>query len=131
LVGHQGRCRFLHGHSTTITFELVGTAFELVDTEGFCLNALGMVKDFEDIKNTLCKWIDENWDHKMLLWTEDSFECTEEGFMGIVRVPFNPTAENMALHLLRYVGPQVLPLDVRLISVKLQETGKCFVKASL
>ena len=45
---------------------------------------------------------------------------------SIIRVPFNPTAENMAEHLLHVVGPQQLRgSGVKLIRVRVEETRKC------
>lgn len=41
-------------------------------------------------------------------------------------VPFNPTAENMAQHLVEVIGPQQLAgTGVTLVSVRIEETAKC------
>ena len=46
--------------------------------------------------------------------------------------PFNPTAENMAEFLLKEVGPaQLKHYYVKLDWVKIEETYKCSVEASL
>ena len=45
---------------------------------------------------------------------------------SIVFTPFNPTAENMAQHLVEVIGPQQLAdTGVTLVSVRIEETAKC------
>lgn len=46
--------------------------------------------------------------------------------LGVVIVPFNPTAEQMAEFLVSTVGPQVLvDTGVKLVKVRIEETRKC------
>ncbi len=136
VVGHEGKCALLHGHNYRIHFTCKAAH----------LDSIGRVIDFSVIKSTLCEWLEENWDHKFLAWADD--EQMKElmppcGNMGvaqsvwkmmvdsIVWVPFNPTAENMASHLLKVIGPSILPGAVRLTSVVVEETRKCSAEASL
>lgn len=117
VYGHEGKCRNLHGHA--YVFHLTCEAEEL--------DALGRVIDFGVIKSLLCQWLEDNWDHRMLIWSEDpilpQFLLLDP---SVVSVPFNPTAENIAAHMVRVVGPKLLGgTNVRLSSVKLDETGKC------
>jgi 6-pyruvoyltetrahydropterin/6-carboxytetrahydropterin synthase len=132
VVGHEGKCRFLHGHNYRVHFRCV--AEELDD--------VGRVIDFGTIKSTLCQWLEENWDHRFLAWGHDTLMLSlraadlskdhEDALHdSIVWVPFNPTAENMADHLLRVVGPSILPVYVILVSVVIEETRKCSVEATL
>ena len=94
--------------------------------------------DFGVIKELLCEWREENWDHKTLLCDLDpiagilrdgfSWSTALESFMSdsIVEVPFNPTAENMAQYLVDVIGPELLKgTEVQLISVTVDETRKC------
>ena len=132
--GHEGKCRGLHGHNYRITFVVRG--------EASALDALGRVVDFSVIKDKLCGWLEDNWDHRFLLWGDDPFfDALSAMFaenrpsdpvdmdhlqQSIIRVPFNPTAENMAEHLLHVVGPQQLRgSGVKLIRVRVEETRKC------
>ena len=133
VVGHEGKCRFLHGHNYRIHFTC--KADELDD--------VGRVIDFGVIKSTLCQWLEANWDHKFLAWNHDTLMvslCDAEMpdpisavalEDSVVWVPFNPTAENMAAHLLYRVGPSILPSYVELISVVIEETRKCSAEAKL
>lgn len=124
VVGHENKCRHLHGHNYRIHFTC--TANELDD--------LGRVIDFSLIKAHLCEWLEVNWDHKMALWQEDPLLEQLKDIVpeDIVTLPFNPTAEQLAQYLVTVVGPQQLAgTGVKLISVKIDETRKCSASYSL
>jgi len=153
VVGHESKCKGLHGHNYRIHFECAGE-----------LDALGRVIDFSVVKGRLCNWLEDYWDHKMILWDADPFaqlilqdtdreqsetHCLSsalwkevcalgdklsiiEAMSSIVRVPFNPTAENMALHLLHRIAPQQLrDTGVYCRKVIVEETRKCSAYAEL
>lgn len=132
VVGHENKCRHLHGHNYRIHF--VCEAGEL--------DTVGRVIDFGVIKEKLCMWVENHWDHKFLAWEHDPMITkiyaaaseldslhTEEAIQfreSVVFVPFNPTAENMAQHLVEVIGPQQLAgTGVTLVSVRIEETAKC------
>ena len=128
VVGHENKCRHLHGHNYRIHF--VCEAAEL--------DTVGRVIDFGVIKEKLCMWVENNWDHKFLAWVHDpvmmlaSERMVQEGvkedlFNGsLVFTPFNPTAENMARYLVEVIGSQQLAgTGVTLTSVRIEETAKC------
>lgn len=82
--GHK--CLRLHGHNFRVTVLLRADD----------LTAPGMVKDYGDLA-PFAAWLDENWDHRHLGYDDLSDENwgTEHAV-----VKFNPTAENLAGHLL-------------------------------
>lgn len=134
VAGHESKCAFLHGHNYRVHFNCQAPA----------LDSLGRVVDFSVIKSTMCLWLEENWDHKFIAWESDpvvslllratmGFSDEESTVHGsIVLVPFNPTAENMALHLLHEIGPKLLEgAGVTLVEVRIEETRKCSASASL
>jgi len=137
VVGHENKCRHLHGHNYRIHF-----VCEAAD-----LDPVGRVIDFGIIKEKLCMWTEDNWDHKFLAWEEDgmmkalyhhgapgNMEFAEARMFqeSIVFVRFNPTAENMAEHLVRVIGPQQLEgTGVTLVSVRIEETAKCSASFTL
>lgn len=131
VVGHENKCKHFHGHNYRVTFRIKG--YESSDNqEG--LDALGRVLDFSIIKEKLCMWLEHYWDHKMLLWCNDPFYDTmyQLDRHGVVPLPFNPTAENMAQHLLTVVGPmQLKNTGCTLVSVKVEETRKCSASSEL
>lgn len=117
VFGHESKCKHLHGHNYRIHFTCRGD-----------LDAVGRVIDFGVIKEKLCMWVENNWDHKTLLWYADPLAAVlaEKDPAGTVTVTFNPTAENMAKYLVMVVGPkQLVGTGVTLISVKIEETAKC------
>lgn len=121
LVGHKGKCRYLHGHNYRIHFHCAGDVYEN-----------GMVIDFSEIKSSLCDWLEENWDHKLLLWDQDTLWSVMGEYLtdaGAIKVSFNPTAENMAQYLLDVIGPKQLPAHVTLEKVVVEETRKCSATA--
>jgi 6-pyruvoyltetrahydropterin/6-carboxytetrahydropterin synthase len=119
VVGHEGKCKNLHGHNSR-------TVFTCAQVSGG-LDSLGRVIDFSVIKSTLCEWIEIHWDHRLLLWNQDPFLAELERIdPSIVQVPFNPTAEALAKYLLNHIGPLLLEdLGIKVIKVRFEETRKC------
>lgn len=131
VVGHENKCRHLHGHNYRVHFTC-----ELED--GYTLDQVGRVIDFSDVKERLCMWLESHWDHKFLVWNQDPVFCDIIHFMdtgndslnilvdSIVWLDFNPTAENLARYLVEVIGPiQLLGTHVKLVKVKIEETSKC------
>ena len=127
VYGHESKCQFLHGHNYRFWFTAVA--------EDGLTDFLGRVVDFGVIKARLCQWLEDNWDHKTLLWTEDPLSASIPVFLGsddIIPVPFNPTAENLANYLLHEVSPPMMrDSGARIISVRVDETRKCSAVADL
>lgn len=146
VVGHEGKCRLLHGHNYRAHFtcqvapRVRGDSARTLATPGG-LDDVGRVIDFSVIKSRLCAWLEDHWDHRTLLWSADDAmrdavgagqnALTETADVvtfvnSFVFVPFNPTAENMARHLVDVVGPEVLAgTGCWLVRVEIEETRKC------
>lgn len=128
VLGHESKCAHFHGHSYKVWLE----AHNAIDD-------VGRVVDFSVLKSTVGTWIDENWDHAMILNAHDlsGLSLFSELEIGpkqqrLFVLPYNPTAENMAKYLLEKVCPELLnPLGVRVISVVVQETENCTATATL
>ncbi|MEJ5054232.1 6-pyruvoyl trahydropterin synthase family protein [Sphingobacterium sp. MYb382] len=124
VVGHEGKCRFLHGHNYRIHFSLAADA----------LDEIGRVVDFSVIKSRLCMWLEDNFDHKFLIWEQDEMLNQLQAITAesLVVVPFNPTAENIARYLVEVIAPKQLEdLQVKLIACKVEETAKCSASYTL
>jgi 6-pyruvoyltetrahydropterin/6-carboxytetrahydropterin synthase len=117
VYGHESKCAHLHGHN--YGFELTAAAE--------ALDSLGRVVDFSVLKARVCQWLEEHWDHRMVLNAADPLcDVLEAAGEPIVRLPFNPTAERLAEYVGRVVGPQTLDgTGVSLVQVRVWETGKC------
>lgn len=121
VYGHESKCSHLHGHNYRITFTVEAEQLDTVDH----------VIDFSVIKELLCEWIKENWDHKFLIWGNDPYAETLKSLdpEGVVTVSFNPTAEKMGQYLMDVVAPiQLDGTGVTLIKVRVEETRKCSVE---
>lgn len=126
--GHESKCAHLHGHNYRVHFTCEANEGE------DALDSLGRVIDFSVIKEKLCMWIENNWDHKFLISFADPFAPTLKKMdpEGVVITTFNPTAENMAAYLLEIVGPsQLLGTGVRCTEIVIEETAKCHVAVNL
>lgn len=141
VVGHESKCRHLHGHNYRIHF--------VCQAE---LDNIGRVIDFTAIKEKLCMWVEDNWDHKFLAWerdtlmqqiagmtsaygakiTSDENPADEMLSASMVWTPFNPTAENMAQYLVDVIGPMQLEgTGVKLVTCRVEETMKCSATYSI
>lgn len=118
VIGQGGKCeRSYHGHNYRIYFTCSG---EIAEN--------GMIIDFGIIGSKLCSWVEDNFDHRTIIWDKDPNLALFEKMTpnGLAVVPFNPTAENMAEYLLTEIGPKLLAgSGVELVSVRIDETAKC------
>lgn len=157
VVGHESKCRHLHGHNYKFHFKVAPKRVEsenyIPGAKGFSvegkLDNVGRVIDFSVVKTTLCQWLEDNWDHKFLHWENDSVInslivvastefarennlVTDEDYDpfvdSLVALPFNPTAENLAAYMVNVIGPQLLDeYGVELVECTIEETSKCHV----
>lgn len=138
--GHESKCAHLHGHNYRVHFVCapVPAPPEPAKLESLparaggrytgVLDKLGRVIDFSAVKEKLCMWLEDNWDHKFLVWELDPLANTLKSLdkIGVVMLPFNPTAENMAAYLVDVIAPkQLAGTGVTCISVRIDETRKC------
>lgn len=124
VTGHEGKCRHLHGHNYKI--DIIVGAPELDD--------LGRVLDFSVIKSECCDWLERHWDHKFLIWFKDPRRTKLKDMDpdGVVVVPFNPTAENMAAFLVVKFQELLRKYDgVHVRSIRVHETDKCSAMVGL
>lgn len=123
---HESKCANVHGHN----YVLYATA------SAKSLDEIGRIIDFGVLKEKLGTWIDLYWDHGMLLWEEDPitelWTGTELTNHKVFLLPYNPTAENMALYLLEVVCPGLFEASgIRITEVIIHETENCSAEAKL
>ena len=140
VVGQGGKCEHLHGHNYRFhfTIEAAHADFSVIDGgKGVMsdqhnhdgLDNVGRVLDFSVIKSILCEWLEEQWDHKMLLWEQDPmYAYVKDIDNSVVRLPFNPTAENLAEHMVNLIAPNLFEsagVHCVLVECTIEETAKC------
>ena len=119
VVNHESKCRTLHGH------EYKAEIFAEADT----LDSLGRIIDFSIIKQYIGSWIDNNWDHNLIIFKDDpDIELIKQisGAKSAFITDFNPTAENIAKHMVENIAPDILKgTGCVLIKCSVEETRKC------
>lgn len=122
VIGHKNKCQYLHGHRYVL--EITASSEKL--------NDLGMVVDFGELKDVMKGWIDQNFDHNVILHKDDKelgdFVSRHTG-QKVYYLDTNPTAENIALHLKSDIIPILFSERFfRIIKIKLFETPNSFVE---
>ena len=109
LLDYRGKCRYLHGHNGKVEIEL----------GSLVLDRRGMVRDFEEIKRTVQRWIDTTLDHTMLLRRDDPLApILRRRRERCVLLDTNPTAEAIAKLIFDYCVRLRFPVT----AVRLWET---------
>lgn len=137
IIGHESKCRYLHGHRYVA--EVTVSAADL--------DRLGRVVDFSFMKEIIGRWIDENWDHNMILRFDDPLvgiltkldPSVMQEVLGGKKTPFlffkeygNPTAENIAKYLYNETRDILLSHEVTtgqnlsVCRVRIYETPNCW-----
>jgi 6-pyruvoyltetrahydropterin/6-carboxytetrahydropterin synthase len=121
VMEHESKCKMLHGHRYVV--EASFGADEL--------DKIGRVIDFGVIREILGKWIDDNFDHTTILFEKDQNlgeNISKITGQKIYYMKSNPTAENIAKHLLEEICPKIfINFDAECVAIKLYETPNCFV----
>lgn len=128
VLGHQGKCRFPHGHRYVAEVTLSAP-----------LDELGFVMDFGLIKEQIGSWIDSNLDHGFLINAKDEQLRAGLAMLDDAKVKvvaFNPTAENIAQwlveqlqNIMRMYGASKEIDAPRVTHVRLYETPNCWADA--
>jgi len=122
VIGHKNKCQYLHGHRYVLEITAMSEK----------LNELGMVVDFGELKTVMKDWIDEHFDHNVILHHDDKelgdFISNHTG-QGVYYLDANPTAENIALHLKSDIIPILFTKSsFKIVRIKLFETPNAFVE---
>lgn len=125
LMGYDGLCKNIHGHSYHFDVTLIGEPLQL-ETSPKC----GMIMDFGDLKKLVQDEIIREYDHALLLnaKVDKALVATlGQHFEKVVLPPFQPTTENLLTDFASRIGKK-LPPGVRLFSLKLRETDTSFAE---
>lgn len=119
IAGHPGKCAWLHGH----TYHLEVTVSSPM------LNQLGMVMDFDDLRDVVGKAVLDLWDHATLLAADDPLgpaiaAVQHEAPDRVVLLPGQPTAEILTREAWARLESR-LPAGIALERVAIRETPAC------
>lgn len=126
LVGYDGACREIHGHSYRLFVTVKGVPIDDVDSP-----KCGMVLDFGELKRVVNEQIISALDHSFVLRrteendTLNSLLCGR--FNNVIMVDYQPTCENMLVDFAARIEAN-LPPTVMLYSLKLHETATSFAE---
>ena len=125
LLGYDGLCRNIHGHSYTLTVTIKG---EPVQDSSSPKN--GMLIDFKDLKTIIRQAIIDEFDHALVINEKTADSLKNEllsNYDKIVTTPYQPTTENMLFDLSARVRG-LLPSHVSLVGLRLRETGTSYAE---
>jgi 6-pyruvoyltetrahydropterin/6-carboxytetrahydropterin synthase len=125
LIGYDGVCRNIHGHSYELSVTVIGNPIHHTDSP-----KKGMVIDFSDIKKIIRKNIIDHFDHALILrsdFAKNDIQGWGEPFGNIVLVDYQPTIENILIDFAGRIKP-LLPPGIKLFALKLRETANSFAE---
>ncbi len=119
LMGYNGPCKNVHGHSYGLLVTLAGNP--ITDTSN---PKLGMVMDFGDLKKIVKEVVVDVFDHALVLnenMPSELIEKLKTHFEKIIVLPYQPTSELMILDIAERIKSK-LPQQVTLKYLQLRET---------
>lgn len=120
LMGYDGLCKHIHGHSYELLVTIIGEPIEDVSNP-----KLGMVMDFGDLKKIVKEEVVEKMDHCLVLNEKgpkaDALRQSDEMFERVISVPYQPTSEMMLVDFAERIKPR-LPQNIKLHHMLLRET---------
>jgi 6-pyruvoyltetrahydropterin/6-carboxytetrahydropterin synthase len=126
LYGYDGKCKNVHGHSYKLSVTVIGKPISDNSNVKF-----GMVIDFSDLKKIVKEEIVDVFDHATVFnkntpHVELAAELENRGH-HVILVNYQPTSENMVTDFAQKIKDR-LPADIKLHSLKLQETDTSFAE---
>jgi len=125
LLGYDGSCKYVHGHSYGLSVTVIGNPIEDVSSP-----KLGMVIDFGDLKKIVKENVVDVFDHALVLnekTPRDGFKVKEVLFDKMIFVPYQPTSELLVVDFAKRISEH-LPENLLLYSLKLRETATSYAE---
>jgi len=123
LIGYDGKCRHIHGHSYLLFVTISGKPSNHAKNPKD-----GMIMDFGALKELVNKIIIEPFDHTLLLRTDAMLAAElQNRYQNVLILPFQPTCEQLCIHFASLLAP-ALPESAKLFSIRLYETPDSFAE---
>lgn len=126
LYGYDGKCKNVHGHSYKLSVTVLGKPISDSTNVKF-----GMVIDFSDLKKIVNEEIVDVFDHATVFnkntpHLELAKELMDRGH-HVLLADYQPTSEMMVIDFAKKIKGR-LPENIKLHSIKLQETDSSFAE---
>ena len=125
LMGYDGRCRNIHGHSYEMRVTIKG--MPIMDDSS---PKNGMVMDFGDLKRIVNEEIIDHYDHAFIInhnMSQDFIDEVKRNYERIIVLPYQPTTELMLIDFSKKIKSR-LPQNVQLVKIFLKETEGSFAE---
>lgn len=118
LPSHSGKCKNIHGHTYKMRVEIEGD-----------LDENGMVMDYYDVSEIISPIVDE-LDHSFMVkeTEKEIIDFLDKLKSKKVVVPFETTAENITLHLLKKIKERITSDRIKRIKIRVYETEKTYAE---
>jgi 6-pyruvoyltetrahydropterin/6-carboxytetrahydropterin synthase len=126
LYGYDGKCKNVHGHSYRLDVTVIGAPISNASNVKY-----GMVIDFSDLKKIVKEEIVDIFDHATVFnkntpHVELARELKSREH-NVLLVDYQPTSEMMVIDFAEKIKNR-LPENIKLYSLKLQETATSFAE---
>ena len=123
LLGYDGLCKNIHGHSYTLVVTVIGSP---ISDDNSPKN--GMLIDFKDLKHIIKQQIIDRFDHALVLNSDspkDLVDMLMKNYDKIVLLDYQPTTENMIADMAGQISA-LIPSSLKLFSLRLRETPSSY-----
>jgi 6-pyruvoyltetrahydropterin/6-carboxytetrahydropterin synthase len=125
LLGYDGLCKNIHGHSYTLVVTVIGIPLQEESSP-----KIGMLIDFKDLKNIIKRQIIDRFDHALVLNNaspKDLVDILLKNYDKLVLLDYQPTTENLIADMAARIG-DLLPDNLKLFSLRLRETPSSYAE---
>ena len=125
LLGYDGLCKNIHGHSYTLVVTVTGAPVNDVNSP-----KNGMLIDFKDLKVMIKDRIIERFDHALVLNSatpDEVINLLQNNYDKVVLLDYQPTTENMISDFAGQIK-SLLPSHLKLYSLRLRETPTSYAE---
>lgn len=126
LMGHDGPCKNIHGHSYKLRVTLKGKA---LSESGHPKD--GMIIDFSELKAMINEAVIKVYDHALVLNSaayNDEIELLSKQYARVILVPFQPSCENLIVEMKNKINLLFVNRPFELISLRLDETATSYAE---
>lgn len=123
LLGYNGKCRHIHGHSYKLLVTVTGNPITDLDCP-----KNGMIMDFSDLKSIVEELIIRPFDHALLLRKDAPLaEALSEAYQNVRILDFQPTCEQLTLYIASTLQAAIIEPN-KLEAIRLYETPTSFAE---